>query len=238
MKLKKRFFSLLIATVLTSSALIVPSINVYATTTPNVSVLKSKVSSIKPKVLSVTPKRLASPASTNSNVTLLKIIGDVDDSVHNVHVIIGLASVTGDSGTYTDGIIITTDENYNILTSALAPNNTEQFQSIATDGNGDVVIGSCYNFYTSVPGANAQPIPEYMATYNYVYTTSDGGKTWSQTASGDRMVDFNTGMYYTGYDGTMYLGRTQSITYSGTQFVATGEYGATFYSSNGYNWHQ
>ncbi|WP_026882466.1 hypothetical protein [Clostridium akagii] len=215
MKLKKGFLSLLIATVLASSALIVPSISVYAAT--------------KPKTLSA--------SATTSNIEIIKEVGLVHDIVHNVYVYAGLANVTGNSGTYTEGILITLDTNGNILTSALAPH-MDQFQSIVTDEKGDVVIGSCYNEYTSVPGANAQPIPEYMATYNYVYTTSDGGMTWSQTASGDRMVDFNTGMYYTGYDGTMYLGRTQSITYSENQFIATGEYGSKYYSTNGYNWHQ
>lgn len=236
--------SLLIATVLTSSSLIVPSINVYATTTPNVSVTtpktllgtKPKISVSKPKILatiskiSATISKTSKSSTPSASQTTGSEIQYVDDTVHNVLVAITNTEVTSNSQTYTVGMVLTSNDGVN-WTYALAPN-MDQFQSIAYDGNGDVVIGSCYNVYT-----NPNPI-EYWATYNYIYTTSDGGQTWAQTASGNRMVDFTTGMYYTGYSGTIYLGRTQSITYSGTQFVATGEYGATFYSSNGYNWHQ
>lgn len=214
MSLKKGIFSLSIAATLVASTLVVPSISVYAANCPKAITVKNNISINK--ALDKTSKKVDFTTSRLKATSKVTAVG-VYDSVHNMYIAVADQTVQGASGAYYVGIIYTSADKVN-WTAKIAPK-MAVITSIATDGKGDVVIGGRYAYDVSIT--------------DYVFTTNDGGASWSETLTGDRMFDASIGNPTSG----TYLGTNPSVTYSNNQFVATGDYGTTVYSSDGYNWH-
>lgn len=208
MKVKK-IFSLSIATALTVSLLLIPSIGVYAATSPKLSTISTANSG---KLLA------SSEISATANVVLPSTVTQyVYDSVHQEYVGIGNGVAYGKLATYYVGYISTSTDGIS-WTSTVAPG-TYNLSSIATDGKGTIAISAYYNF-------------EGLSTF--IYTSNDAAKTWTQTVNGSRLVSYLGGYYVSG----TYLGDVQSVSYSNNQFIATGDWGTTVYSSDGYTWHK
>jgi hypothetical protein len=208
MGLKKVILSLSIATALTLSALVVPSISVYAGTIP-------------------TNTTVSTQSSTSSSINLpIGLTEYIYDSVHQEYVGIGNGYSINNYGeedtSFYIGYIYTSRDGIN-WTKKASPS-VYNVYGIATDGKGNI-------------GTNYGKTPSMYLT-NCIYRSNDGGLTWNANSSGDgyRLENDNTpdGTPDVVYSGT-YIGMVQSVSYSNGKFTVIGTWG-TLYSLDGYNW--
>lgn len=233
MEIIKRKLSFSIATVLTVAALLIPSISVYAKTTPkllksnilsttSLSTIKSDNTStvVDPAYMQATSTGIRYSLDNGVTWTIVKLAEDfhgvVYDSVHHEYVGVGNEHITTSNDTYYVGYIYTSTDGINWTKSTL-PNTIANVYGIAMDGKGTIVVCANYSII------NSNSIYE-----SYMYTSNDGGTTWKETANGSHMYNSNIGTFY----GNQLL----SETYSNGQFVVNGNFN-NVYSSDGYTWH-
>lgn len=217
MKISKKKISFSIATALIVSTLSMSSISVYAKDMPKS--LKNISSSTS----------LSAVNTVNLPTGLTQY---VYDSVHQKYVGIGNGYALNkygqeDTSMYV-GYIYTSIDGVN-WTKTSTPDAYNVY-GIATDGKGNIVIGTNYgNSYSDLT---------YLT--NRIRTSNDGGSTWALDSSGDgsRLENDSTpdGTPAIVYNG-VYIGKIQSASYSNGKFMVVGSNG-NLYSLDGYSWNR